>query len=195
MKIMESSPIISWQIDGEKVRNLIFLGSKIAADGDFSHEMKRHLLLGRKAMSNLDSILKRRDITLPDKGLSSESYGFSSGHIWMWELDYKGSWALKNWCFPIVVLEKTFESSLDCRKTQPVNPKRKSVLNIHWKDWYWSWNSNPLTTWCEELTHWKRPWFWERLKAGGEGDNRGWDGWMTSPTLWTWVWAKSRSWW
>ena len=67
MKIMESSPIISWQIDGEKVRNLIFLGSKIAADGDFSHEIKRHLLLGRKAMSNLDNILKRRDITLQTK--------------------------------------------------------------------------------------------------------------------------------
>ena len=72
---------------------------------------------------------------------------------------------------------------------------RKSVLNIHWKDWYWSWNSNTLAIWCEELTHWKRPWCWERLKTGGEGDNRGWDGWMTSLTRWTWVWASSRSWW
>ena len=71
---------------------------------------------------------------------------------------------------------------------------RKSVLNIHWKDWCWSWNSNTLATWWEELTHWKRPWCWERLKAG-ERDNRGWDGWMASLTRWTWVWVNSRSWW
>ena len=72
---------------------------------------------------------------------------------------------------------------------------RKPVLNIHWKDWCWSWNSNTMATWCKELTHWKRPWCWERLKAGGEGDDRGWDGWMASPTQWTWVWASSGSWW
>ena len=72
----------------------------------------------------------------------------------------------------------------------------KSVLNIHWKDGCRSWHSSTLATWCENLTHWKRPWCWERLKAGGEGDNRGWDGWMASPTQWTWVWASSRScWW
>ena len=68
-------------------------------------------------------------------------------------------------------------------------------LNIHWKDRCWSWNSDTLATWCEELTHWKRPRFRERLKAGGEGDDRGWDGWMASPTQWTWIWASSRSWW
>ena len=72
---------------------------------------------------------------------------------------------------------------------------RKSVLNVHWKDWCWSWDSNTLATWCEELTHWKRPWCWERLKAEGEGDNRGWDGWMALPTRWTWVSASSRGWW
>ena len=72
---------------------------------------------------------------------------------------------------------------------------KKSVLNIHWKDGCWSWNSNTLATWCEELTHWKRPCCWERLKAGGEGDDRGWDGWMASPIRWTWVWVSSRSWW
>ena len=71
----------------------------------------------------------------------------------------------------------------------------KSVLNIHWKDWCWSWNSNTLVTWCKELTHWKRPGCWERLRAGGEGDDRGWDGWMALPTQWTWVWVDSRSWW
>ena len=72
---------------------------------------------------------------------------------------------------------------------------RRSVLDVHWKDWYWSWNSSTLATWWEELTPWKRPWCWERLKAGGEGDDRGWDDWMTSPTQWTCVWVDSRSWW
>ena len=67
---------------------------------------------------------------------------------------------------------------------------RKSVLNIHWTDWFWSWSSDTLATWCKELTHLKRPWWWERLKMG-ERDNRGWDGWMTSPTQWTWIWVKS----
>ena len=73
--------------------------------------------------------------------------------------------------------------------------KRKSVLNIHWKDWCWSWNSNTLATWCKELTHLKRPWCWERLRAGGEGDDSGWDGWMASLTQWTWVCVDSGSWW
>ena len=72
---------------------------------------------------------------------------------------------------------------------------KKSVLGIHWKDWYQSWNSNTLATWWEELTHWKRPWCWEGLGAGGEGDDRGWDGWMASLTRWTWVWVNSGSWW
>ena len=71
----------------------------------------------------------------------------------------------------------------------------KSVLNIHWKDWCWSWNSSTLATWCEELTHWKRPWCWERLKVGGEGDDRGWDGWMSSLMQWTWVWVGFGIWW
>ena len=98
-----------------------FLGSKITADGDCSHEIKRRLLLGRKAMTNLDSRLKSRDIT--NKGPSSQGYGFSSSHVWMWELDYKESWAPKNWWFWTVVLEKTYESPLDCKEIQPVHPK------------------------------------------------------------------------
>ena len=73
--------------------------------------------------------------------------------------------------------------------------ERRSVLGVHWKDWCWSWNSNTLATSCEELTHWKRPWCWEGLGAEGEGDDRGWDGWMASPTRWMWVWVNSRSWW
>ena len=122
-KIMASGPITSWEIDGEKVEtasDFIFWGSKTTADGDCSHEIKRHLLLGRKVMTNLDSILKSRDIT--NKGPSSQCYG-SRGHVWMWKLDCEESWASKNWCFWTVVLEKTLESPLDCKEVQPVHPK------------------------------------------------------------------------
>ena len=125
---MASGPITSWQIVGETmetVRDFIFLGSKITADGDCSHEIKRHLLLGRKAMTNLDSILKNRRY-FANKGPSSQGYGFSSGHVRMWELDHKENWALKNWCFWTVVLEKTLESLLDCKDIQPVHPKEIS---------------------------------------------------------------------
>ena len=104
----------------------------------------------------------------------------------MWELDYKESWVPKNWCFWIVMLEKTLESPLHGKI------QRRSVLGVHWKDWCWSWNSNILATWCKELTRWKRPWGWERLRAGGEGDDRGWDGWMASQTQWT---LGGGSWW
>ena len=107
----------------ETVRDFILGGSKITADGNCSHEIKRHLLLGSKAMTNLYSILKSRDYYFANKGPSSRSYGFSSSHVWMWDLDYKESWVLKNWSFWTVVLEKTLESSLDCKEIQPVNPK------------------------------------------------------------------------
>ena len=81
------------------------------------------------------------------------------------------------------------------KEVKPVNPKGKQTLNTRWKDWCWSWSSSTLTTWCKELTHWKRPWCWKRLRAGGEGGDRGWDGWMASLTRWTWVWANSgRQW-
>ena len=99
----------------------ILWGSKITAVGDYSHEIKRRLLLGRKVMTNLDSILKSRDITFVNKVPSSQSYGFSSSHVWMWEFDYKESWAPKNWCFWTVVLEKTFESLWPARRSkQPI---------------------------------------------------------------------------
>ena len=98
-------------------------GSKITADGGCSHEIKRRLLLRRKVMTNLDSILKSRDITLPTMSKSSQGYGFSNGHVWMWELDCEESWAPKNGCFWTVVLEKTLESPLDCKEIQPVHPK------------------------------------------------------------------------
>ena len=129
------------------------------------------------------------------KDPSNQSYGFSSSsHVWMQELNYK-NWVPKNWCFWTVVLEKTLGSSLDCKEIQSVNPKgNQSWIFIARTD-NWSWNSNTLATWCEELTHWKRLWCWQRLKVGGEGDDRRWDGWMASLTQWTWVWASSRSWW
>ena len=101
-KIVTSCPITSWQIDGETmetVADFIFLGSKITEDGDCSHEIQRRLLLGRKVMTNLDSILKSRDVILPHKRLYRQSYGFYSSHVWMWELDHKEGWAPKNWCF------------------------------------------------------------------------------------------------
>ena len=99
MKIMASGPITSWEIDGETVETVshfIFWGSKITADGDCSHEIKRRLLLGRKVMTNLDSILKKQRHYFVNKGPSSQGYGFSSSHVWMWELDHKESWVLKN---------------------------------------------------------------------------------------------------
>ena len=145
-------------------------------------------------MTNLDSILKSRDITLPTKVCLIKAMGFPV-HVWMWELDYKETWAPKNWCFWTVVLEKTLESPLDSKEIQPVYPKGNQSWIFIGRTWCWSWSSNTLATWCEELTHWKRPWCWERLKAEGERDNRGWDGWMASPTWCTWVWASSGRWW
>ena len=157
----------------ETLSDFIFGGSKITSDGDCSHEIKRCFLLGRKAMTNLDSILKSRDITLPTKVWFSQ-WSCMDVRVGLWR-------KLSTEELMLLVLEKTLESPLDCKEI--------------WKDWCWSWNSNTLATSCEELTHWKRPWCWERLGAGGEGDDRGWDGWMASLTWWTWVWVNSRSWW
>ena len=112
------------EIDGETVETVadfIFWGCKITADGDCSKEIKRLLLLGRKVMTNLDSILKSRHY-FANKGQSSQSYGFSSSHVWMWKLDHKESWVPKNWCFWTVVLEKTIKSPLDSKEIQTVNP-------------------------------------------------------------------------
>ena len=127
-KIMVSGPITSWQIDGETmetVRHFILGGSKVTPDGDCSHEIKRHLLLGRKVLTNLDSILKSRDITLPTKIhlVKTSSPQFFHIHVWMWELDYKESWVLKNWCSWTVVWDKTLASPLNSKKIQPVHPK------------------------------------------------------------------------
>ena len=139
--------------------------------------------------------IKKQRHYLVHKCLSSQSYGFSSSHVWMWELDYKESWATNNWCLWTVVLEKTLESPLDYKEIQPVHHKGNQSWIFTGRTDAETENSKTLATWCEELTHWKRPWCWERLKVGGEGDNRGWDGWMASPTQWLWVWVSSGSWW
>ena len=189
-KIMASGPITSWQICGykvERVTDFILGGSKITEDDDCRHEIKRHLLLGRKALTNLDSILKSIH-HFANKGLYSLSYGFSRAQ--MWELDLKEDWVPKNWCFWTMVLEKTLESPLDCKEIQPVHPKGNQLWMFigridaeaeapilyppDWKNWL-----------IEEDPESGKDW------RQGEGDNRGWNGWMPSPTQWTWVWANS----
>ena len=176
----------------ETVSDFIFLGSQITADSNCSHEIKRRLPLRRKAMTNLDSVLKSRDIALPTKGPYSQSYGFSSSHIWMWELNHKEGWVPKNWCFPTVVLEKTLESPLGSKEIKPVNPKWNQPWIITGKT-----DAEALILLPPDaksrLTHWKRPFCWERLRAGRERGERGWDGWVASLAQWTWVRANSGS--
>ena len=129
-----------------------------------------------------------------NKGPSSQGYGFSCGHVWMWELDCEEGWALNNWCFWTVVLEKTLESPLDCKEIQPVHPKGN-------QSWVFTGRTDveaeTPVPWPSHAKSWligKRLWYREELGAGGEGDDRGWDGWMASRTRWTWVWVNSRSW-
>ena len=165
-KIMASSPITSWQIDGETmetVMKFIFLGSKITSDGDCSHEIKRHLLPGRKAVTNPQHIQKQRHY-FANKGPSSQSYGFKSGYIWIWEWDHKESWASKNWCFWTVVLEKTLESALDCKKIKP--ERNQAWIFIRRTD------TETLILWPPDANI----------------------GWMASLTQWTSVWGRSRRW-
>ena len=125
-KIMASGPISSQEIEGETVETVadfIFLGSKITADGDCSHEIKKTLIPWKESYDQPRQHIEKQRHYFVNKGPSSQGYGFSSGRVWMWELDYKESWAPKNWCFWTVVLEKTLESPLDCQEIQPVHPK------------------------------------------------------------------------
>ena len=148
----------------------------------------------KKSYDKPEQCIKKQRHYFANKGLSSQRYGFSSSHVWMWELDCKESWAPKNWCFWTVVLEKTLKSPLDCKEIQPVHPKGdQSWCSLEGQ--MLKLNSKTFATWCEALTHWKRPWCWDRLKAGGEEDDRGWDGRMASLTQWKWVWVNSESWW
>ena len=189
-KIMASGPITSWEIDGETVETVsdfILGGSKITADADCSHEIKICLLLWRKVMTNLDSILKSRDINLPAKVYLIKAMVFPAVMYGCeWGSDYKQTEHRRIELLNCGVGEDSWESL--ALQGDPICPSwGRSVLSFHWKDWSWSWNSNILATWYKELTHLKRPWFWERFRAGGEGDDKGWDGWMASLTQWRWV--------
>ena len=139
---------------------------------------------GDKTISGASSQLQKSTISLKIKGPSSKSCGFSSSHVWMWELNHQESWVPRNRCFWNVVLEKTLESPLDCKRSnQSILKEISPEYSLEWlmlelKFQY-------LATWCEELAHWKRPWCWERLKAGGEGVKEdemvGWHHWLDGP--------------
>ena len=140
--------------------------------------------------------IKKQRHHFVDIGPSSQSYGFFNSHVWIWKLDHKEGWALKNRCFWTVVLEKILENCLDCKKIKPVNPKGnqpwifigRTVVEaeapILWPSDVKSWLVGG--SWC-----FPRPWCWERFRAGGEEGDREWDGWIASPTQWTWVWTNS----
>ena len=143
-------------------------------------------------MTKLDSILKSRNIVaLLTKVHIGKAMVFPVVTDVSWTIKKAKDWridAFELWCWRILL-----RIPWTARSNQSV--LEKSTLNIYWKDRCWSWSSNTLATWCEELTHQQRPWCWERSKAGGEGDNRVQDGWMASSTKWTWFWANSRIWW
>ena len=191
-KIMASSPMTSWQIKGETMealRDFIFLGSKITADGDCSHEIKRCLFLGRKAV--YDKPRQQRHY-FANKDPSSQSYGFSSSHVWIWELDHKQVEYQRIDAFEVWYWRRLLRAPWTARRSKQsilkeISPEY-SLEGLTLKLQYFGY----LT---EELTHWKRRWCCGRLKAGGEGDGREWDDWMASPTWWTWIWASSRHWW
>ena len=167
--------------------------TEILTPNDCSHEIKT-LAPWKKRYDQPRQHIKKQRRYFANKGLSSQNYGFSTSHVWMWELDYKESWVLKNWWFWTVMLEKTLEGPLDYKEIQLVHPKGNQFWILIGRTDAEAETPNTLATWCEKLTHWKRPWCWARLKAE-KGDNRGWDGWMASLTQWKWVWASSGSWW
>ena len=160
--------------------------------GNCSHEIKRCLLLGRKAMINLDSISKS-NYYLANKGPHTQSYRFSSSHVWMWELYHKEGWVLKNWCFWTVVLEKTLESPLNSQEMKPVHPKGN-------RPWIFTGRTDAdieaPQPWPPDMKFQitgKNTDAGERLMAEEEGDKH-WDGWMASLTQWTWVWVSFGRW-
>ena len=194
-KIMASGPIISWQIDGETmetVADFIFLGSEITADGDFSHEIKRCLLLGRKVMTNVDSMLKSRDITLPTKVRLVKTmvfpvviYGCKSWTIK--KAEGRRTDAFELWCWRGLLRVPWTARRSNQSILKEISPGC-SLEGVMLKLQYFG-------HLMRRVTQWKRPWCWERLRAGGEGDDREWDGWMASLTWWTWVWVDSGIWW
>ena len=138
--------------------------------------------------------IKKQRYYFANKGLSSQGYGFSSSHVWMWELDYKESWAPKNWFFWTVVLEKTLERPLDCKDIQPVHPKGNQCWIVIGRT---DAEAEAPILWPSDVKNWL---IWKDPDAGKdwrreEKGMTGWDGWMASPTQWTWVWVNSGSWW
>ena len=193
---MTCGPSTSWQIDGETietVRHFILGGSKITADGDCSHEIKRRLQLGRKAMTNLDSILKSRHITLPAKVhlvkamvfpvvmygcenwtiKKAEHQRIDAFELWCWRRLLRVPWTARR------------SNQFTLKEISSEYPLEGLTLKLQFQ--YFGH--------LMQRTYLKRPWCWARLKAGREGDNRGWDGWIASLTWWTWVWVSSGSWW
>ena len=167
---MASDPITSWGKNGNSDR-FYFLGFQNLC----SHETKRCSLEGK--LWQTKTVYYKVDISFANKGLNSQSYSFSSSHVWIWQLDCEESWALKNWCFWTVVLEKTLESPLDCKEIQPVLSKiNQSWIFIGRTD---AEAETPiLATWCKKPTHWKRPWCWKswRQKVKGTTEDKmvGW---------------------
>ena len=152
--------------------DFIFLCSQITEDGDCSLKIKRHLLFGRKAMTNLDSVLKSRDMPLLPKVSIVKAVVFL---VVMWQLDHKEGWTLKNWCFQIVVLEKTLESPLDCRKIKPVKPKGNRPW-IFIEGLMLKLNLQYFGHLLQRANSLERSWCWVRLKTKGEEGSKGWDG-------------------
>ena len=160
----------------KQCQTLFFEDFKITADGDCNHEIKRCLCLGRKIMTNLNSIFKNRDITLSTKLCLVKTMVFPVVMYGFLELDYKEIWAPKNWCFwrRLLCWKRLLRVPWTARRSNQSILKEISAehslegLMLKLKLQY-------LASWCEELTHWKRPWCWKRLRAGGEGDDRGWD--------------------
>ena len=149
---------------------------------------------GDKTISGASAQLQESTISLKIKGPSSKSCGFSSSHVWMWELDYKESWVQKNDAFELWCWRRLLRVPWTARRSNQSILKEISP-GCSLEGLMYKVKLQYFATWCENLTHLKIPWCWERLRAGGEGYNRGWDGWMALPTQWTWVWVNSGSWW
>ena len=149
------------------------LGSKITVDKDCSHKIKRHLLLGRKVTTNLDSVVKSRDITLWLRSVKSRLWFFQQSCMDVsWTIKKAENWrtdTFELWCWRRLLRVPWTARNSNQSILKEIKPE------YSWKDWCWSWSSSTLATWCKKLTHWKRPWCWERLKAKEEGDSRGWD--------------------
>ena len=194
--IMVSGCIMSWQIDGKQWKQwqTNFLGSKITADGDCSHEIKRCLLLGRKVMTNLSSILKSRGITWPtevhlvkDTVFPMVMYGCERWTIK--KAEHRRIDAFELWCWRRLLRVPWTAGRSNQSILKEISPEYSlEGLMLETE------NFDTLATWYKELTHWKISWCWERLKVGGKGDERGWHGWMALPTQWTRVWVSSRRW-